>query len=165
MTNRLYDLRKSFIHAGRGIALCIRYERNMRIHIAAAAYVIFFALCFYELTRAELILLVLTCVSVLVPEIINTAIELLTDKASPEYSALAKAAKDVAAGSVLLASAAALVIGVILFWDVYRFGVIVEYFIENILALIALILSIILSSIFIFVGKERRKRGKRKNEK
>ena len=162
MTEKLYDLRKSFVHALRGIAVCIRYERNMRIHIAATVYVIFTALFFYDLTRAELILLILTCVSVMSLEIINTAIEVLTDKASPEYSALAKVAKDTAAGAVLLASFMAVVIGVILFWDIEKFKEIAAFFGQSLSMSVVLILSVILSGIFIFTGKERRKRGKRK---
>jgi len=50
-------------------------------------------------------------------EVVNTAIERLTDKASPEFSPLAKAAKDAAAGAVLLASIAAVIVAVILFGE------------------------------------------------
>jgi diacylglycerol kinase (ATP) len=136
----------------------------MRIHIVSAAFVIFFALSFYELTRAELLLLILACTLVITLEIVNTALEVLTDKASPEFSALAKAAKDTAAGAVLTASIAAAAIGVILFWDVQTFREIAAFFVENLLLLVALVLAVILSGIFIFTGKERRKRGKRKNK-
>lgn len=163
--SRIYNFRKSFSHAFRGIAVCVRYERNMRIHIVAAVYVLFFALCFYDMAKTELILLILTCVSVMSLEIVNTAIELLTDKASPEYSALAKAAKDAAAGAVLLSAAAAVVIGVILFWDIEKFTEIALFFAGNIYALIVLAVSLVLSCIFIFTGKERRKRGAKRVSK
>ena len=131
----------------------------MRIHTTATVYVILTALFFYELTRTELILLILTCVLVLSLEIINTAIEVLTDKASPEYSALAKAAKDAAAGAVLFSAIAAVVIGVILLWDLEKFREMGVFFGENLYALVALIISMILACVFIFTGKERRKRG------
>ncbi|MCL2070808.1 MAG: diacylglycerol kinase family protein [Oscillospiraceae bacterium] len=159
-----YNLRKSFAHAFRGIVFCIRYERNMRIHIVMTGYVMFAALQFYELPRAELVLLILTCVSVMSLEIINTAIEVLTDKASPEYSALAKAAKDAAAGAVLLSSLASIAIGVVLLWDIGKFGEIASFFGASLYASIALILSMILSCIFVFTGKERRKRGIKKEK-
>ena len=162
MTSKLYDLRKSFVYAFRGVVFCIRYERNMRIHVTATVYVFFFALTFYELNRAELILLILTCSVVMSLEALNTALEVLTDKASPEYSSLAKAAKDAAAGAVLLSSIAAAIIGVLLFWDLEMFRVIADYFIQSPLLLVALLISAILAGIFVLNGKERRKRGKRK---
>ena len=155
----IYNLKNSFANAFRGIAFCVKYERNMRIHIVFAAYVLFFALAFYELTKTELTLLILTCVSVMSLEVLNTAIEVLTDKASPEYSTLAKAAKDVAAGAVLLSALAAVVIGVVLLWDISVFKDIIAFFANNIHALIVLVLTMALSVVFIFTGKERRKRG------
>ena len=161
--DELYNLRKSFTYAFRGIVFCIRYERNMRIHIVTTVFVLFFALYFYKLTSTELIVLILTCVLVMSLEIVNTAIEVLTDKASPEFSILARVAKDTAAGAVLLSALASLVIGVILFWDVATFGEIVAYFLGNIVALLVLLITMILSCIFIFTGKKRRKRGTRKN--
>jgi diacylglycerol kinase len=161
MGDKFYDIRKSFSDAFRGIILCVRYERNMRIHIVAALYVMYAALRFYRLSGGELVLLILTCITVMALEMVNTAIEMLTDKASPEYSALAKAAKDTAAGAVLLMSFAAVIIGLILFWDFGKFAEIAEYFAENTMTLIALILTMVLACIFIFTGKERRKRGKR----
>jgi diacylglycerol kinase len=134
----------------------------MRIHITVFAYVLFFALYFYELTGAELLILILTCALVMILEIINTAIEVLTDKASPERSALAKAAKDTAAGAVLIAAVAAVAVGVILFWDAEIFKQIWVFFIGNIPALIALIASLGLSVIFVFfTGKQRRRRGRK----
>jgi len=45
----------------------------------------------------------------------NTALERLTDLVSPGFHPLAGMAKDIAAGAVLLASVAAVVIGVIIF--------------------------------------------------
>jgi diacylglycerol kinase len=150
----------SFKNAFRGIAFCIRYERNMRVHIVAALFITPFALFFYELTKAELLLLILTCALVITLEMLNTAIEVLTDKASPRYSVLAKIAKDTAAGAVLTAAAAAVVIGVILFWDLAKFGEIAQIFANNPLFLLLFILFVILSCVFIFSGKERKKIGK-----
>jgi diacylglycerol kinase len=87
----------------------------MKIHITAMLVVM---LCagFCGFSRAEWVLLILTCSAVISLEMVNTAIELLTDKISPEYSKLAKAVKDIAAGAVLVAAFAAAAIGVILFW-------------------------------------------------
>ena len=158
MTDKLYNLRKSFVYAFRGIAFCIRYERNMRIHIAATVYMMYFALRFYDFTRTELIVLILTCAMVITLEIVNTAIEVLTDKASPRYSTLAKIAKDTAAGAVLVASTAAIVIGGILFWDINRFKSIALYYGVNTIEATILVISLFLTCLLIFNGKERRKR-------
>lgn len=48
-------------------------------------------------------------------ELVNTALEALTDLASPVYHPLAKQAKDTAAAAVLLASLLALLVGLRLF--------------------------------------------------
>jgi diacylglycerol kinase (ATP) len=48
-------------------------------------------------------------------EAFNTALEFLTDLASPEPHPLAGKAKDVAAGAVLIAAIMAVIIGVIIF--------------------------------------------------
>ncbi|MDR0223190.1 MAG: diacylglycerol kinase family protein [Oscillospiraceae bacterium] len=163
MNEKLRGLRKSFAHAAGGIVFCARYERNMRAHIAAAAYALFFALYFYGLAGAKLAVLIITCVLVISLEMLNTAVEVLADKASPEYSALAKAAKDVAAGAVLIAAAGAVAVGVILFFDVGKFKEIAAFFGGNAFAAFALAASLALSVIFVFfTGKERRKRGRGK---
>jgi diacylglycerol kinase len=118
MINKIYNLKNSFVYALRGIFYCIRYERNMRIHIAATVLVTIAAKIFCDFSRTEWCVLILTCALVMSLEAINTAIERLTDEVSPEYSRFAKIAKDVAAGAVLIASIAAVIIGIILFWRV-----------------------------------------------
>jgi diacylglycerol kinase len=159
--NRLYNLRKSFMYAFSGIAFCIRYERNMRIHMVATFFVLWFA-GFYDLAAAEWGLLIMTCTTVMALEVVNTAIEVLTDKASPERSALAKVAKDAAAGAVLLASIAAIAVGALLLWDVPTFREIARFYSE-IHNLVSLILMVALAITFVFTGKERR--NKRKKDK
>jgi diacylglycerol kinase len=59
---------------------------------------------------------VVTVMSVLVVEMINTAFELVVDMLSPEFHPIAKIIKDVAAGAVLIASISAFVIGILLFF-------------------------------------------------
>jgi diacylglycerol kinase len=89
----------------------------MKIHLTATAAVMSFAVFVAEVSRTELIVLVLTCALVMSLEIVNTAIERLTDKVSPDFSPLAKIAKDTSAGAVLLACIAAVIIAVILFGE------------------------------------------------
>lgn len=157
--NRLYNLRASFKYALNGIGFCVRYEKNMRIHITVTAYVLFFS-GFYELQRAEILLLILICVVVMALEMVNTAIEVVVDKVSPSYHTLAKIAKDVAAGAVLFASIAAVLVGVVLFWDIAVFQQIWAFFTGQISSLMLLLASGAVSVIFIRSGKKRKTRGK-----
>lgn len=157
----MINLFKSFKYAASGFIFCARYERNMRIHIAVTLYVLYFSR-FYEFSRAEIILLILTCVSVLTLEMLNTSIEMIVDKVSPKYNTLAKIAKDAAAGAVLTAASAAAVIGVLLFWDTEVFSEIFQYFAENIIRIIILIITAVLAFLFVLSGKRRKKRGVKK---
>ena len=159
----MINLFRSFKYAASGFLFCARYERNMRIHIIVTLYLLYFSR-FYELTRAEVILLIITCVSVMTLEMLNTSIEVIVDKVSPRYHTLAKIAKDAAAGAVLVASAAAVIIGILLFWDMVIFGEIISYFAGRIINLIAFIISIILAFVFILSGKQRKKRPIQKSE-
>ena len=104
----------SFGHAGRGVWAALRSEVHLRFH--ALATVVAIGLGFYcGITRLEWALLALAVAGVWTAELLNTAIEALTDLASPAWHPLAGKAKDVAAGAVLLAALGALVVGVLVF--------------------------------------------------
>ena len=104
----------SFGHAGRGVWRALRSEVHLRFHAAATVAAI--GLGFYcGLARLEWALVALSVAGVWTAELLNTAIEALTDLASPEWHALAGKAKDVAAGAVLLAALGALVVGALVF--------------------------------------------------
>ncbi len=118
---------KGFYYAGRGIALTAR-ERNFRFHLCAMAFVIFFAAKFYELSRGEWAALLLTCGAVLSLEAVNTAVERLCDKVSPEKAPQIGAVKDIAAGAVLISAIIAISVGVCLFWDIAKFREIAAFF-------------------------------------
>jgi len=64
----------------------------------------------------EWLALVLTIALVLILEAVNTAIERVVDLASPGPDPRAKAAKDVSAAAVLIAAAASLAVGWVIFW-------------------------------------------------
>ena len=68
-----------------------------------------------RLDRFEWLVLTLTIAIVLAAEGINTALEAVVDLASPDYHPLAKIAKDVGAGTVLLTAIAAVIVGLLLF--------------------------------------------------
>lgn len=155
----LRKLINSFRYALRGISFCVTHETNMRIHLVAVVFVAFISQ-FYDLSKEQCILLVLTCLAVICAEMFNTAIEVVIDKVSPGYSALAKVGKDVAAGAVFLSAAASVIVAVILFWDIDRFVLIFRFFAEDIGNLAMLISYIVLSYLFITKGKKRNIKGK-----
>ncbi|GAA3957895.1 diacylglycerol kinase family protein [Hymenobacter antarcticus] len=104
----------SFGHAGRGVWSALRSEVHLRFH--ALATVIVIGLGFYcGITRLEWALVAISVAGVWAAELMNTAIEALTDLASPAYHPLAGKAKDVAAGAVLLAALGALLVGALVF--------------------------------------------------
>ncbi len=140
---------KSFVYAFRGIARAVKSERNMRIHLTEAVYVTAFSF-FYEFSKAEYVLLILTFSSVMSCEMINTAIEKAVDICSPEYSKAAELAKDVSAGAVLIAAIFAVITGIILFGDIAVIKSIFEYYRSHIAALGGLVLSLAAAVLFIF---------------
>jgi diacylglycerol kinase len=105
---------KSVPHAFRGIMSLVRNDNNFRIHLLAVIVVIISGF-WIEFSEGEWLAVILTMGGVLALEAVNTAIETVVDLVSPEYHILAKKAKDVAAGAVLLFVFAALgVAGVII---------------------------------------------------
>ncbi|KGN02453.1 diacylglycerol kinase [Clostridium novyi A str. 4570] len=106
----------SFNYAIEGIIYAVRTQRNMRIHLVATLVVL--SLCFfYDLSRLELLILTITITMVLVGEMINTAIEFAIDATTNYYHPLAKLAKNVSAGAVLITAINALFVGYIVFLD------------------------------------------------
>lgn len=111
---------KGFVYAARGLWYCVRHERNFRIHIAVGVYVLFFA-PYFSLSRGEWAALLAILALVPAMEAVNTAVEKAVDLASPHHHPLARAAKDAAAGAVLLSACLSVAVGVVLFarWDVW----------------------------------------------
>jgi len=104
---------ESLKYAAAGIALAVRKERNMRIHLCAAAAVALLAL-WLGVGPLEWAVLLALCGLVIGLELVNTAVERVVDLASPEHRPLAKEAKDAAAGGVLAAALFAAAVGLIL---------------------------------------------------
>ena len=115
----LRSLGKSFTYAFRGVAYCVKNERNMRIHLAATVLVSYFSY-FYGLSRGEYLVLLLCCGFVIAAEAFNTAIEALVNLESPAYHHYARIAKDVAAGAVFVAALTAAIAGAVLFFQPER---------------------------------------------
>ena len=105
---------ESFNFAIEGVIHVLRTQRNMRLHFAAAVVVIVVAVA-VGVSKIELSVLLISIAFVLVAEMINTAIEGAIDAATTSFDPMAKLAKDIAAGAVLIASVNAVAVGYLVF--------------------------------------------------
>ncbi|MDQ0150117.1 diacylglycerol kinase [Eubacterium multiforme] len=113
---KLKKLVDSFNNAIDGIIYTVRTQRNMKIHMVVTLLVLIACLCF-DVSRNEFLILAITITMVIGAELLNTAIEAVVDMNTNYYHPLAKIAKNVAAGAVLLTAINAVVVGYIIFWD------------------------------------------------
>ncbi len=151
---------KSFVYAFRGLWYCIKNERNMRIHITAGLLILLFSFA-YDLTRMGYAVLILTIGMVMVCELINTAIEALVNLGSPAYDSLARIAKDVAAGAVLLCAMAAVCVAVALFGQPDKLRAAVHTIVAHPWYLALFFVVAVLGILFIFKGFGKRPRRSR----
>jgi len=105
---------ESFNFAIEGVIHVLRTQRNMRLHFAAAVVVIVVAVA-VGVSKIELSVLLISIAFVLVAEMINTAVEGTIDAATTSFDPMAKLAKDIAAGAVLIASVNAVAVGYLVF--------------------------------------------------
>src|SRR5262249_14190079 len=105
---------ESFNYALEGIIHVLRTHRNMRIHFALAI-VVLVAAVWVGVGRIELIALLISIAFVLIAEMVNSAIEAAIDMATTSFDPLAKLAKDIAAGAVLIAAVNAVAVGYLVF--------------------------------------------------
>jgi diacylglycerol kinase (ATP) len=111
---------RSFGHALRGLGFMLRTQHNAWIHLAATAIVVAAGVGL-RITPEDWRWIILAIALVWAAEIVNTAFEHLCDVVQPEFHVSVRAAKDVAAGAVLVAAVAAAIIGVLVFWPYLRF--------------------------------------------
>jgi diacylglycerol kinase (ATP) len=104
----------SFNHAAEGIVHAVRTQRNLWIHFAVAVAVLVAAVGFGA-SKIELAVLLIAITFVLVAELVNTAVEAAVDVASTAFDPMAKLAKDIAAGAVLVAALNAIAVGYLVF--------------------------------------------------
>lgn len=107
---------ESFNYAISGVIYTLKTQRNMKIHFGVAILVLAVSL-FMDLSRFELLLLFFTISLVLVTEMINTSLEAAIDLITESYHPLAKTAKNVAAGAVLISALNAIIVAYLLFFD------------------------------------------------
>lgn len=113
--NTRRNLLDSFSFAWCGLRHALKTQKNMRIHLAIGCFAIL-AGFYLGCSSLELAFLCMVIASVLVCELINTAIETSLDFVNgTKYHRLVKIAKDVTAAAVLLASVNAVIVGLIIF--------------------------------------------------
>lgn len=111
---RSATLFEAFRYAGAGVVHAFRSQRNIRIHVVAGTLALELGVL-VGLEPWQWVALVLAITVVLALEMVNTAVEAAVDLAAPGYHHLARVAKDVVAGSVLVAAAGSLAVGCLIF--------------------------------------------------
>jgi diacylglycerol kinase (ATP) len=105
---------ESFNFAFEGIIHVLRTQRYLRIHFGIAFFVLVLALV-VNVTKLELIALLISVTFVLIAEMLNSALEAAIDIATTSFDPMAKLAKDIAAGAVLIAAVNAVAVGYLVF--------------------------------------------------
>jgi diacylglycerol kinase (ATP) len=107
---------QSFNHAFQGLVYAVGYQRNMRIHLAVGVLVLV-ASIFFNLSKLELVAILVAITFVLAMELMNSAIEAVVDILTEDFHPRAKVAKDMAAGAVLVAAVNALAVAYLVLAD------------------------------------------------
>lgn len=105
---------RSFVFAYAGIRAALRSEQNIRFHFTAAVIVIAAGLL-TGLSAVEWMIIIAVIGGMLAFEMFNSSMERIVDLASPDLHPLAKQAKDMAAGAVLVFAVASAIIGLLIF--------------------------------------------------
>ncbi len=104
----------SFKYAFKGIFYAVKTQHNLWVHLAVVLLVIFSG-WFLRISVAEWLTVIICFALVISAEVLNSAIELLTDIVSPEANAEAGLVKDMAAGAVLFAAICSAIAGLVIF--------------------------------------------------
>ncbi len=113
LKKELSDRIHSFGYAIEGIVYLVKSQHNAWIHLIITILVIVVGF-WLQISRTEWALIVLAMMGVWMGEAVNTAVEAIVDMVMPEFHPLAKIAKDVAAGGVLLSAVAAAIVGLLI---------------------------------------------------
>lgn len=105
--------RISLGHAWSGVRHAVQNQRHVRFHLFTAIAVLASAVLL-GVTPLELAVLLATISLVVTAELFNTVVEAIVDLVSPEHHSLARVAKDVAAGAVLVSAGGAVLVGLVI---------------------------------------------------
>ncbi|KAB3533252.1 diacylglycerol kinase [Alkaliphilus serpentinus] len=112
---RVRKLIDSFNFAFEGIIYAFKTQRNMKIHFLMAILILSLSL-FFDLSKIEILVLILTISMVIIAEMINTSIEMTIDLITDKYHIFAKIAKNVAAGAVLISAINSIIVAYFIFF-------------------------------------------------
>lgn len=157
------SLLKSFKHAFAGLGHCLTNERNMRIHIVIAGYILVFA-NFFQMSPVRWAVLLISIFLVILLEMVNTSIEKLCDLYSTQQNPKIKIIKDISAGAVLISALSAVIVGLVLFWNPPVFWDILMFFSENVWWFTFFILTIVFCVLFIVLGPKAMLGTKKKKQ-
>lgn len=144
---------KSFVYAFHGFFETVRTQRNMRVHLCFAFYVILAGLVTH-ISKSEWAA-VLICIGLVTAlECLNTALESLSDTVHPEKCEGIRIAKDASAGAVLGAALIAAVVGGIVFFNGQKINAALEFF-ETQTALSILIILTLVPLVIFVRGRKR----------
>ena len=115
---KIKRLAKSFFYSFRGLKKVFFEEQNFKIQLIAAGLVFVLGI-YFGITTLEWIAIVLVSGMVLIAEIINSAIERITDALKPRLDNYVKEIKDIMSGAVMLASIIAIIIGILVFYPYF----------------------------------------------
>ena len=154
------ELFLSFFYAFRGIAVSIRDERNLRVHLVCLCYMLGFLLGtdWFVLSRTDWALLMVAAGVVLAAELVNTAVEHAVDLATQEKREHAKKAKDAAAGAVLVCAFFAVIVGLCILLQPEAFRQMFAYFSAHPAMLALFVFSIVPASLFIFLPFKKKQK-------
>ena len=147
-----------------GIIYSVKTQRHMRYHLFVALAVLVLSLVL-DISRIQFVLLCVAIVLVLVTEMMNTAIEVVVDMIAETYHPLAKTAKDIAAGVVLIASIGALMLAYLILYPAIKAAIITNVWHvrkagDDVVAFVALsVVVIIVVIIKAFFGRGEPLRG------
>jgi diacylglycerol kinase (ATP) len=161
MITKKQDLLAPFKVAISGLVYTFKTQRHMRFHLYVVLAVMLMGLVF-NLGLREMLVLLFTISLVLVAEMFNSAIEATVDLVQPTYHPLAKFAKDIAAGAVLITTIIALVVGSLMLlgesrWEEIKINLTADSL--NLPTLPRLILGALVLFIIVVIGKGLGKRG------
>lgn len=114
MIHKNHNIAESFGFAISGIKTAVMLNRNMKIHLVIALFVLVASFIF-GLTTLEIAVILMVIVLVIGVEMVNTAIEEVVDLVTKDYREEAKYAKDVSAGMVLVVAIGSFIVGLMIF--------------------------------------------------
>jgi diacylglycerol kinase (ATP) len=161
MIEKNRDLLTPFKTALSGLVYTFKTQRHMRFHLYVVSVVLVLGILF-RLRLHELLVLLFVISLVLVAEMFNSAIEATVDLVQPNYHPLAKFAKDIAAGAVLITTMLALIGGALMLvgedrWEQIRISLTTDS--PGVPMMVRILFGLFIVFVAVIVGKGLGKRG------